>query len=268
MTSIYIPRIDSNVTISQIKNILENVFNLGTIQRIECCYYEDFFYCFIFFHSWNVNKHADYILSRLQNNQSTRIFHKDITNDWLIFKNNCEMSFYRDPIHMDLTLEVFSDIRPESIISIVNSLNIGKVHSIETIPFHDLNRFNKLKSNFICIHFEYWYRTKYTYNLQEQILHDKYVKININQSINHINPEKIDNYFWTFYPQHPRFHGINPNIWTLSEDENVSSLTTESIDDILSNSEFSTSIPMNPNTITNLESISEEINTKIDSVIV
>ena len=79
MISIYIPRIDAAVTIEQIKNILENVFNLGTIQRIECKSnrrYKDFFCCFVFFNQWNVNCHADYF---------------DL-------KNISELSFYRDPI--------------------------------------------------------------------------------------------------------------------------------------------------------------------------
>ena len=238
MISIYIPRIDAAVTIEQIKNILENVFNLGTIQRIECKSnrrHEDFFYCFIFFNQWNVNHYADYILSRIQTNQPTRLFHEDIVYDWIIFKNISELSFYRDPIQMDLTLEIHSDIRYETVLSTIDSLDIGKVRSIEMMYANNNSRSqpwdlsNQLKINSVCIHFDYWYRTKAAYTFQKQIINDKYIQITVNQTVNRVNPKKISHHFWTFYPESPKFRGMNPNIWTLqSEDENVSSLTVES----------------------------------------
>ena len=234
MISIYVPRIDSNISIEEIKNIFENVFNLGTIMRIECESNRrsiDYFYCYIFFSNWNNNEYANYILPRIQNNEPTRIFHPTLSKYWLVYTNFSDMSFYRDPIHMDLILYLHSDIRYETILSIIECLDIGKVSSIEMKndeeeeeeQFVINNRYmrTQFKRNIVCIHFDYWYRSKSSYAFQKQITTDHYIEVNISQTVNRINSKILNKHFWTFYPETPKLLGINPNIWNcILESEN------------------------------------------------
>ena len=212
MISIYIPRIDANLSLEEIKNTFENVFNLGTILRIECesnrrsSYH---FYCYIFFLKWNNNEYANYILPRIQMNEVTCLTHPTFSNYWLIYNNLSEISFYRDPIHMDLILYLHSDIRSDTILSTIESLHIGKVDSIE-MKNDDQSPF---KTNIIIIHFEYWYRTKASYSFQKHITNNHYNEINISHTINQVNPKIVNRHFWTFYPESPKLIGMNPNIW-------------------------------------------------------
>ena len=236
MTSIFIPCIDANITIDQIKNILENVFKLGTILRIECQsnrQHKSAFYCYVFFLEWNDNEYAKFILSRLEKNEPTRIFHNNELNDWIILKNLCEMSFYRDPIHMDLILQLHSDIRCDTILSLIEFLDIGEVQSIEIDNNID-NVLFPFKTNTIHIHFKYWYRTKSAYDFQTKIIKDNYIEIYLQQTKNCTNEKRINNHFWTFYPENPRYSGMNPNIWTNTLQTESTIIVTNRVENIIS----------------------------------
>ena len=232
MISIYIPRVNINVSLEQVKNIFENIFNIGTIIRIERrsnrrseSYY---YYCYIFFSKWNVNDIANNILECLNCNQPTRISHE--TADLWIFNNTSELSFFCDPIHMDLTIELFSGIKHDTILSIIDSLDIGKVYSIEIINSNKID--NHSMTNMITIHFQYWYRTKATYVFQTKIINDKYIEIDINHVTNRIDARKLNKYVWTFYPASPNYHGINPNIWSIPKDNAINEVNViENYDD-------------------------------------
>ena len=129
------------------------------------------------------------------------------------YNNLSKMSFYRDPIHMDLILYLHSDIRYDTILSTIECLDIGKVHSIEM-------RHDEHKTNIISIHFDYWYRTKASNAFQKRITNNHYTEINISHTINQVNPKIINRHFWTFYPESPKLIGKNPNIWNRVDETN------------------------------------------------
>jgi hypothetical protein len=221
ITSIYIPHVDISITKEEIVNILEIKHNLGIVEKIECIPKKnihdghDYNSCFVFFEKWNESENAEYFLSRLRNGIQTRLYYEE-RKYWVICLNKSEVAFFRDPLHMDLTVRTHPDITYETINSVMEGLDLGKVHSI-TMEEDDTQKYEvewgnvnkniwdeKVKSTckLVRITFEFWYRTKTSYNFQSNIQLHNYVVVPVTHGM-----------YMTFYREKASLQGNNPNVW-------------------------------------------------------
>lgn len=224
--SIFIPHVFGYITKETVVEILQKHYNLGTICKMECIPkvnqtdYHEYYSCYVFFEFWTNDANASYILSRLEKNLVSRLKYSG-EKYWQICLNVSEIAFYDSPKHFDLVLYLHPDISKATILTVIESLDIGKVDSIE-IEQSDTNdpickyqekvmwQFanptlwtKKMDFNYntVKIRFEFWYRTKTTYAFQNSIYHKQYIDIPVFEGI------------WTFFSEKPKFEGINPNVW-------------------------------------------------------
>jgi hypothetical protein len=221
--SIYLPHVFANITKEFIRDVLQEQFNLGVISKIECIPKfnlvdgHEYFSCFIFFDSWGDGKYPSYLLSRLRGNEQTRLKYS-ADKYWVICNNQSDVAFYDDPTHIDLVAYLHPDFKLDTVMTVVNGLDLGKINSIELVKnieesyygpdifWNQTNTSLRDKSRFLCntvnIRFAFWYRTKSTYKFQEELRNRGFVDVPVS-----------DGLVWTFYSQKPLSDGNNPNVW-------------------------------------------------------
>jgi hypothetical protein len=228
--SIYLPHVDAKHTMLFVKDVLENKYNLGVIRKIESIPKvnqvdgHEYYGCFIFFDSWGTGEHASYILSRLLRNEQTRINHTG-SQYWVICMNQSVVAFYENPIHMDLISYLHTDFTTETVLSVMEGLDLGKIEHIEFIRGCDDNYhgdnviWNKVNKdiwtkkvpyhyNSIIVRFSFWYRTQTAYAFQSELNENGFIDIPV-----------FDGISWTFYSQKPLLDGVNPNVWCKGKTE-------------------------------------------------
>jgi hypothetical protein len=210
-------------------NVLEGKYKIGVIERIEGVPKVNqkdghgYFSYFIYMRSWNTSSdNADYLLSNLLDGTQTRMYYDDVRY-WVICPNTSEVTTLPLPTHMDLSLYLHTDISPQTIYTVLEALEFGKVNSIQYITDEtdetDKNKYEnqtvwkgvkkevwqeKVNStyNTIHIHFDYWYHTKSAFEFQQELSDNKSVDIPIDNSTK-----------WTFYGITPMLKGGNPFIF-------------------------------------------------------
>ena len=222
--SIFLPHIHISEKKEYVRHILEEKYKLGVISKIECIpkvhkvdghkYYS----CYVFFESWGTGEHALYVLPRLLRNEQTRIIYSG-DKYWVLNMNRSYIAFYKNPVHMDLITYLHTDFTMETVSSIMDGLDLGKIHSVEFIKSSDQNYFgenvvwNKANKdiwgrkvpytyNSTIVRFQYWYRSDSAYAFQNELIQNGYVDIPVSDGIT-----------WTFYRETPLLDGINPNVW-------------------------------------------------------
>ena len=228
---IYIPYINDTIAITNIVYVFEEKYNIGVIDRIEGVPKVNqtnghgYFSYFIYMREWNTSVNAvnaTYILSNLSRGIQTRIYYDDVRY-WVICPNTSEVTSLPIPDHMDLSLYLHTDVTPQTIFTVLEALEFGKVHSIQYITDEpdetDKNKYEdqivwkgikkevwqeKVNStyNTIHIHFDYWYHTKSAFEFQQELSNNKSVDIPIDNSTK-----------WTFYGIAPMLKGGNPFIY-------------------------------------------------------
>jgi hypothetical protein len=161
------------------------------------------------------------MLARLENHMSVRLTYRK-KRYWQLYLNTSEIAFFETPRHYDLVLYIHPDHKEDTILSVVEALDIGKVNSIDILETKHVETpeqyQNKVmwkhanpivwkekmdvKYNIVKIRFDYWFKTKSTYNFQNTIYCKHFIDIPVFQGT-----------FWTFYYEAPKFEGINPYIW-------------------------------------------------------
>ena len=221
--SIYLPHVFSNITKEFIRDVLQDDYKLGVISKIECIPKVNFvdgheyFSCFIFFDSWGAGENSLYILSRLKYNEQTRLKYS-AEKYWVICNNQSEVALYDDPRHIDLVAYLHPDFKIDTVMTVVNGLDLGKINTIELVKNIEENYYGpdivwnqtnpslREKSKFGCntvnVRFAFWYRTKTAYKFQDELQNHGFVDIPVS-----------DGLVWTFYSQKPLSDGINPNVW-------------------------------------------------------
>ncbi len=221
--SIYLPHVLATDSKEFVLEVLETKFNLGVISKIECIPKvnqtdgHEYYSCFIFFESWGTGEHATYVLSRLLCNEQTKIKYSG-EKYWVICMNQSSVAFYKDPVHMDLITYLHTDFTNETVLSVMDGLDLGKIDNIQFIRGSDENYFgeniiwNKANKdkwnskvpyvyNSVIVRFNYWYRTQTAYEFQYELEQNGYVDIPVS-----------DGLYWTFYSQTPLLDGVNPNV--------------------------------------------------------
>lgn len=225
----YIPYIHDTFTIDYIVNVFEEKYKVGVIEHVEGVPKinqkdgHGYFSYFIYMREWNTSSdNANYILSNMLDGIQTRIKYDDVRY-WVICPNTSEVTSLPLPTQMDLSLYLHTDISPQTIFTVLEALELGKVHSIQYIIDEpdetDKNKYEnqtvwkgikkenwqeKVNSSYntIHIHFAYWYHTKSAFEFQKDMSENKSVDIPIDNSTK-----------WTFYEITPMCMGGNPFIF-------------------------------------------------------
>ena len=228
-TCIYIPYIQDTFTIPYIVSVLEEKYQIGVIEHIEGVPKVNqkdghgYFSYFIYMREWNTESdNAVYLLSNLSDGTQTRMYYDDVRY-WVICPNTSEVTTLPLPSHMDLSLYLHTDVTPQTIYTVLEALELGKVYSIQYITDEpdetDKNKYENQtiwrgvkkevwqenvnsSYNTIHIHFEYWYHTKSAFEFQQDLTNNKFVDIPIDNSTK-----------WTFYSIAPMLQGGNPFIF-------------------------------------------------------
>lgn len=223
----YIPYINDSFTIKEIVDVFEVKYKIGVIEHIEGVPKVNqkdghgYFSYFIYMREWNVDTdNANYILSNMYDGIQTRIRYNDSTRYWVICPNTSEVTSLPIPKQMDVSLYLHTDVSPQTIFTVLEALEWGKINSIQFIKDEpDKNKYEnqtvwkglkkevwqeKVNSSYntIHIHFDYWYHTKSAYEFQEEMSKNKSVDIPIDNSTK-----------WTFYEITPMLKGGNPFIF-------------------------------------------------------
>jgi hypothetical protein len=221
----YIPHVFADIPKEFVADILEKRYNLGTLKKIECIPKvnqkdgHNYYCCYVFFEFWTQDANAVKIMSRLNQGLMTKLKY-DGEKYWQLLLNISEIAFWEDPKHMDLVLYLHPDFRKETIASVLEALDIGKVNSIEIENSCEIDSYQSpvmwsfanpkmwnekigVKYNTVKVRFDFWYRTKTAYTFQNSLYLHTFIDIPV-----------FENIIWTFYQEKPLFEGINPNLWT------------------------------------------------------
>ena len=221
--SIYLPHVHDTDSKEFVIDVLENKFKLGVISKIECIPKinqtdgHEYYSCFIFFESWGTSENASYVLSRLLCKEQTKIKYSG-DKYWVICLNQSVVAYYKEPVHMDLITYLHIDFTTETVLSVMNGLDLGKIDSIEFVRGSEANYFGENiiwdkanKSiwdrkvpyvyNSVIVRFNYWYRTQTSYAFQYELDQNGFIDIPVS-----------DGLCWTFYSQIPLLDGVNPNV--------------------------------------------------------
>jgi hypothetical protein len=238
--SFFIPHVHEYISLEKLVYLIEettivkgNTDNkIGIVKKIESIpkinqkdghpYYS----CFVFIKNWCNNSFAKDIQTRLNNGQSTRIYYKKEDNSppeyIVLLPNKCCITQMKNPKHMDLVLYLHTDIRLETVHTVMEGLDFGKIKSIDA-ELHeeskDGNVYNstnfwkyantsiwdkkvKFQYNIVNVCFEYWYKTRTAYSFQDELKNSTFVDIPV-----------FDGTIWSFYKTAPKHKSINPYVW-------------------------------------------------------
>jgi hypothetical protein len=234
--SFFIPHVFDHISLDRLVELIEESSpytgigdtSIGVVEKIESIPKvnpttgRSYYSCFVTLRSWSKNDYAHELMMRLYDDKQSRLYFKDGNNAvpqyMCILPNKSETSMMDAPIHTDLVLYLHSDIRLETVMSVIEGLDIGKIHSVEAelIPSH-LNENTSLlkwanqdiwrqKVNFqynvIFVTMEYWYKTQTAYAFKKEMKNSTYVDIPVYEGC-----------VWTIYETNPRFAGVNPYVW-------------------------------------------------------
>lgn len=236
--SFFIPYVAENITLDMLVDIIETSSpykgdddnSIGIVDKIESipkvnaktgrAYYS----CFVTLKSWAQNGSAHELMMRLYNDNQSRLYFKDNNNvipQYLhILPNKSETSLMNPPKHMDLLIYLHTDVRLETVMGVIEGLDIGKIHSIEAELLSSNNSSNgntcqlkwvnqdiwrqkvNFQHNVVIITMEYWYKTQTAYAFQKEMDNATFVDVPV-----------YDGTIWTMYETSPKLSGVNPYVW-------------------------------------------------------
>jgi len=234
--SFFIPYVVEHISLERLVELIEKSSpykgsgdtSIGIVEKIESIpkvnpktgrgYYS----CFVTLRSWAKNDCAHELMLRLYDDKQSRLYFKDginlVPQFLYILPNKSETSMMMPPIHTDLVLYLHSDIRLETVLSVIEGLDIGKIHCIEAelIPHHvnentchldwvnqDMWRKNvNFQYNMVYITMDYWYKTQTAYAFKNEMKNSTYVEVPL-----------YEGSIWTIYETAPRLLGVNPYVW-------------------------------------------------------
>jgi hypothetical protein len=241
--SFFIPYVAENITLDTLVDIIERSSpykgegdnSIGIVEKIESipkvnaktgrAYYS----CFVTLKSWSQNVSAHELMMRLYNDNQSRLYFKDNNNvipQYLhILPNKSETSLMPPPKHMDLLIYLHTDVRLETVMGVIEGLDIGKVYSIEAELLTSSNNSSNgntcqlkwvnqdiwrqkvnCQHNVVIVTMEYWYKTQTAYAFQKEMENATYVDVPV-----------FDGTVWTMYETSPKLLGVNPYVWERKE---------------------------------------------------
>lgn len=240
--SFFIPHVFDNVTLDDLVQMIETSSpfkgegdtSIGIVDKIESIPKinqkngHSYYSCFVTLKSWADNDYARNLMMKLYNDEQSRLYYKpeeNINPSYIaLLPNKSETSMMDAPQHTDLVLYLHSDIRLETVMSVMEGLDIGRIHSIESrlmcmnqpndepseLSFNLWEFVNpemwnqKVNHQYTAVYvrFSYWYKTQTAYNFKREMI-----------NFTHVNVPVFNGTVWTFYEIPPKYEGVNPYVW-------------------------------------------------------
>lgn len=238
--SFFIPHVFDHVSLDQLVDIIEKSdhykgegdTSIGIVEKIEAIpkiHEKDghsYYSCFVSLKSWANTDYSRKLMFSLYNDEQTRVYYK--ANDYgkasyiVLMPNKSEISMAETPKHSDLVLYLHSDTTYETVLNVIEGLDIGKVHSIEmerVLPITNSPNVDKINVpcewvnpemwsrkvcptyNIVFVRMEYWYKTQTAYSFKQVMNDSTFVELNV-----------FEGTTWTIYETAPKFEGINPYV--------------------------------------------------------
>lgn len=237
--SFFIPRLPDELTLDQLVDIIQLPSpykgdqydnSIGIVEKIESIPKispkdgKPFKSAFVTLTSWSDNQYAKSLMMKLYNDEQSRVYYNPPGCDYInprfivLLPNKSETSMKEPPKHTDLIMYLHVDTSLETVLNVMEGLDIGRVHSIEAelLPYNkpygcdspdyinvDIwNQVVKPKYNAVHVNMEYWYKTQTAYAFEREMKNKTYVEVPV-----------FEGTFWTIYEIEPKFKGINPYVW-------------------------------------------------------
>lgn len=239
INSFFIPRLPDDLTLDQLVEIIQtpspykgdHVDNsIGIVEKIESIPKispkdgKPFKSAFVTLTSWSDNQYAKSLMMKLYNDEQSRVYYNPPSCDYInpkfvvLLPNKSETSMKDPPKHTDLILYLHADTRLETVLNVMEGLDIGRVHSIESelLPYIEplgidladyinvdiWNQIVKPRYNRVRVNMEYWYKTQTAYAFEREMKKKTYVEVPV-----------FEGTYWTVYETEPKFNGNNPYVW-------------------------------------------------------
>jgi hypothetical protein len=225
--SIYIPRVLPHLSPKQVASILSREFELGEVARAERIPQQDtktgkpYFKYYIYFDNWFTGPNADAVAANCDQGEPTKMYYSE-KNFWWICPNTSDLQQFADcpPKHISLACYLPADISVETVHTVMEGLDVGKIHCIHYAsdtttdnvysehrwPYSNPTLWEKvvrLPMRQVTVHYAYWYRTRSAIAIQQLIHAAGYADV----------PVYPDMMTWTFYPEKPITDGVSPHVW-------------------------------------------------------
>jgi hypothetical protein len=230
--SIYVPHIDASYTFDVIAHQFENVFEIGTVDRIEAvpkvnqkdghAYYA----CFIYFSKWGNGYNAQYVRNQLMKDEQVRMYYL-MDRYWMVCANTSEVANYPMPENCALSVYmpwdfvqnecIGSNAGNYDITNLFSSIEVGSVSPgswdydasmMESKDAREIIGEEDFGNAFpMHIEFDYWYHSANAHEFQKNI--EDYGHVIIYPEI-----EGYPNMQWLVMKSNQNSSsGINPYIW-------------------------------------------------------
>jgi len=239
--SFFIPRLPDDLTLDQLVEIIQTTSSykgvdgensIGLVEKIESIPKispkdgKPFKSAFVTLTSWSNNEYARSLMMKLYNDEQSRVYYNPPGSEYVnpkfivLLPNKSETSMKEPPKHMDLILYLHTDTRLETVLNVIEGLDIGRVYSVESVllPYTvpeginladyinvDIwNQVVKPRYNEVRVVMDYWYKTQTAYAFEEAMKTNNYVEIPV-----------FEGTYWKIYEseEEPRLQGINPYVW-------------------------------------------------------
>lgn len=238
--SFFIPHVFDYITLDRLVEMIETSSpfkgegdtSIGIVDKVESIPKinqkdgHSYYSCFVTLKSWANNDYARSLMYKLYDDMQSRLYYKPNENSnpeyIVLLPNKSETSMMDAPTHTDLVLYLHSDIRMETVLNVMEGLDIGRIHSIETelIPLpataqiessfkiweggnQDIwNQKVNSQYNIVFVRFSYWYKTQTAYNFKREMINSSCVDIPV-----------FNGTVWKFFETAPKYDGVNPYVW-------------------------------------------------------
>jgi len=237
--SFFIPRLPDEMSLDKLVDIIQlsspykgvdGDNSIGIVEKVESIPKispkdgKPFKSAFVTLKSWSDNQYAKSLMMKLYNDEQTRVYYNPSDSEYInpkfivLLPNKSEISMKEPPKHTDLILYLHTDTRLETVLNIIEGLDIGRVHSIEAelldytepvgidlaeyINVDIWKRIVKPLYNAIRVNMDYWYKTKTAYAFRNEMEKTGYVEVPV-----------FEGTFWKIYETDSNFEGINPYVW-------------------------------------------------------
>lgn len=236
--SFFIPHVFDHISLPQLVDLIEQSSpykgegntSIGVVEKIESIPKvnqkngRSYYSCFVTLSSWSNNEYARSLMYTLYNDEQSRLYYKldgSLKAEYMaVLPNKSETSMMDAPKHTDLVMYLHPDTRLETVMSVMEGLDIGKIYTIEANikPAYETSSsasglwksanpsmwYQKVDQTYmeVVVCMEYWYKTQTAYNFKREMENATFIEIPV-----------FEGCYWTIYEIEPRFEGVNPYVW-------------------------------------------------------
>lgn len=226
--SIFVPHIDTKFSYKEIVEQMQDVFQLGLVDRIEALPKVNqkdghpYLACFVYFWKWSNSSNAQMVYNNMMENKPSRMYLTDSLY-WVILPNMSEVATLPLPRHLAFQIACHENSTPsaEFVIHLFDVMNIGKVNEKSI----------QIAKGQIQFDMDYWYHSKTTHEIQELLENHEDAILYVDPNVDYkTNPKVLftkseviecgyDKDFatdlWTIMwtDSQPNTPGVNPYIW-------------------------------------------------------